>query len=163
LHRIRLGGLGPLADEDVIVGDRRPHSEIGRQGLPGIVVEWHRPVFVALAAPDSQAPLALGEGQVRQAQVAQLADPQPGVAQGEQDGQVALVSILLGGAQQPVNSRLARAFGVRGVPGTPLTPSVGSARARPVALAQAKKRRSAASRRLTMAGAWRSTVRRWAR
>src|SRR4051794_5946692 len=60
----------------------------GRQRGPGVVVERHLAVLLPLAVADRQQSLAFGDGDVLPGQGTQLLDPQPGVEQELDDGQI---------------------------------------------------------------------------
>jgi hypothetical protein len=80
LDRVRLQRLPALADEEVVAGDLGPRFLTNSDGLPHVVVERYRPILVALAAAYHQTAFALGDGDIGQPQVAELAHADAGVA-----------------------------------------------------------------------------------
>jgi len=73
------------------------------------------------------------------------------MAQGQHDRKVPGVAVALDGSYKAIDLALLQPTGARGEEATPLTFSVASSLARPMALAQPKKRLSAARRRFTVA------------
>jgi hypothetical protein len=89
-----------LKDHSLLAGVLRIAQ--GHERGPGVVVERHLAMLPTLAVADRQQALAFGEGDVLPRQGAQLLDPQPGVEQEPDDGQVTWLSCAFDGAEQGV-------------------------------------------------------------
>ena len=76
----------PLKDHGLLAGVLRIAQ--GRQASLCVLIERHLPVLSPLALADRQQALAFGEGDVFPRQVAEFLDPQAGVEQEPDDGQV---------------------------------------------------------------------------
>src|SRR3954470_23290104 len=74
----------------------------GRQRGPGVLIERHLAVLSPLALADRQQALAFREGDILPGQITEFLDPQPGVEQEPDNGQVACLSRAFDGAEQGV-------------------------------------------------------------